>query len=157
MNRRSYLKLALLVSLLSAGAVRAASPAKEPVAVPDGPVAGGPAVETPAPVSNTRVVDRSRLAPMHREILDAVESERAQVEELSLRYSRAVLPAEKIAIQKEIETIKKNGMIAVYEIQLRYARAAGREETVRQMEAAIEAIRNPKPAQGQVKRLLERP
>jgi len=103
---------------------------------------------TVAPERTPRAVDRASLSPMHREILDATEGERSQVEELNRRFVTAMLASDKLAIQREIESIKKTGQIAVMEILLRYARAEGRAEAIRQMEATLEMLQHPNDARG---------
>lgn len=100
--------------------------------------------ESPVEPRAIRAVEPRNLSPMHREILESVELERARVEELNLRFARAVVLSEKLSIQREIEAIKLGGQVRVLEIQLRYARAAGRSDVVSQLEASIESIRNPK-------------
>jgi hypothetical protein len=97
-----------------------------------------------------RAVDRSRLSPMHRDIADAVEAEKARVEELNRRYLTSSLLAERLAIQKQIEAIKQEGLLTALGIQLRYAELEGRSEVATQLRTTIEAIRNPKsgPAAG---------
>jgi hypothetical protein len=150
MSRRVRVALVVL-TMTAAVSFQAVSPATETAPGTDHPV-----MEAPVPEVKIRPVDRAALAPMHREIFDAVESERAEVEALNLRFTRAVLPADMLAIQKEIEALKKNGMIKVLEIQLRYAEEEGRSEVATQLETAIEAIRNPKRTRNSGETMLEK-
>lgn len=150
MSRTIRIGLAVLV-LSAVGSFLAVSPAREASATTDASV-----MEAPVPEKEARPVDRARLTPMHLEILDHVESEAAQVEALNRRFIQAVLPVDRLAIQKEIEAIKKSGMIKVLEIQLRYAEEGGRSEAATQLKTAIEAIRNPRPLQTSQPTLLER-
>lgn len=132
MNTKST-ALALLIVAVLAPDLSAAAPT-------------GAAEPTPATTAPpARSVDRSRLSPMHRDIADAVEAEKARVEELNRRYSTTSLLADRIAIQKDIEAIKKEGLLTVLEIQLRYAESEGRSEVATQLRTSIEAVRNPKP------------
>lgn len=124
--------LALLIVAVLATEPSAAEPTKT-------------AEPTPATIAApARAVDRSRLSPMHRDIADAVEEEKARVEELNRRYLATSLLADRIAIQKQIEAIKKEGLLTVLEIQLRYAELEGRSEVATQLRTTIEAVRNPK-------------
>jgi TolA-binding protein len=111
--------------------------------------------ETKPPEARLVPVDVQNLTPMHREIRESLETEQARVQELNRRFIEAVLLSEKIAIQKEIEEIKKGGQVAVLEIQLRYARSEARPQDVKQLEAAIEALKNPKPLRGSGVPLVE--
>jgi hypothetical protein len=121
----------------------------------DKSVSGSPGMEALRPEKGAPRVDREKLSPMHREIYDAVESERAQIQALSRRFAQTDLAADRLTIQKEIESIKKGGQLTVLEIQLRYARAGKHDEAVRQLEKAIDALKNPKLPQGSGPTLLE--
>jgi hypothetical protein len=142
--KQSVLALAL-VGLSAAGVVQAVSPPPPTRAEIEAAQAAQPPAPatTPAPAVD-RAVERARLTPMHREIADAVETEQAAVEALNRRFLEAPQVTEKMAIQKEIEAIKKNGMLAVFEIQLRYAVADGRTAAAEQLRTTIEAMKNPK-------------
>jgi len=152
MNRKTCLSVVVLMSVIGAAVARTGSPAG-PLSTPD-----GSAIKIPAgaPEHTVQATPREKLSPMHREIFDAVEAERAQVEALSDRYALAVLPGQKLEIQKEIEAAKKAGIISVFEIQLRYARAEGRDPVVHQLENAIDAVKTPKIPQGSGPTVLEK-
>lgn len=168
MNRRMYVFALALSTLFATDQLHAVSPAKVAGPATVGLIGGSPAAgapragEAPSPGTSSvpekapRPVDRAALTPMQREIFDAVETERKQIEELNHRFTRATLPDEKFLIQKEIESVKKHGMIRVFEIQVSYARAAGHEEAAIRLEAAIDGIRNPKRLPGSGETMLER-
>ena len=141
MNRSQTVLALSLVTLSAAGVVQAISPPAPTRAETEAAQAGQPSA--PAPPLAPRI-ERARLSPMHQEIEAAVEAERSSVDALNRRFLVAPLAREKLAIQKEIEAIKKNGMITIYEIQLRYATAEGRTAAVEQLRTTLEALRNPK-------------
>jgi len=134
---RTLIVTLLLGAAIAAGTIGIAT-SGEPEAVgpprPDGPEATQPAPPNP-----------ELLSPMHREIHEFLETERHQVEELSRRLA-TVLAEERLALHLEIEQVKKSGQRGVFEIQLRYAREAGRAEAVRDLEAVIERLDRPEPA-----------
>ena len=150
MNRNRALAVILVALVVGVGVARADSPAGSPAVVQAGPAPAG------APEPAVVATPREKLSPMHREIFDAVEAERADVKALSTRYAGAALLSEKLEIQKQIEAVKRAGMILVFEIQLRYARAEGRAEVVRQLETAIDAVKNPKALENSGPTVLEK-
>jgi hypothetical protein len=150
MDRKLTALLLVGIAMLTTGSLKATSPVQDQTAGND--------VATRLPESSGRPagIDRASLTPMHRDILDAVELERASVQALNQRFTQAVSPGEKLAIQQELESVKKAGMLAVLDIQLRYARAEGRTEVVQQLEAAVERVRNPSPMPGSGETLLQK-
>jgi len=151
MKRKTYVMIAMMAAATWSGPLHAAPPANEPGGPADAPVR-----EAEPPKEGEVSMDVRNLSPMHREIFDAVEEERARVEDLNERFLRAALAQEKLAIQQEIEAVKRDGMIAVLEIQLRYATAEGRAEMAAQLETAIEAMKNPKLSEVSAPTMLER-
>jgi hypothetical protein len=155
-NRKQSALALVWLTLSAAAVVQVVSPPEPTQAETRAALAAQPSEEAPAttPVeaevapdaapATARAVDRAPLSPMHRDIGAALKQEKALVEELNRRFLAAPLPTERIAIQKEIEAAKKNGMIAVFEIQLRYAEAEGKTTAVEQLRTTLEAIRNPK-------------
>lgn len=122
------LPMAALLFVPAASAQDASTPSALPVAV----------ASAPATVGQLAPLDRAAMAS---ELAARRSTERATISALRTRLTTATDPAGANALQREIAAAKQEARLDGYRIQLRYARAAGLEESVREFESAL----NPKP------------
>lgn len=109
---------ALALSLLAAAA--AAQPVDDATATNN----------MPAP----QLTEEGRFAAA---ITGSDEAFRAELARLTELFHQAGTPEESLAVQRQISALKQNWEIELLEIQLRFAREAGRETQVQELEAVI--------------------
>lgn len=122
--------LAIFLLVIGATASLAADP---PVRVEATPVEPG-SVAAP-----TR-----ELSPMMLEITAAMESARLQVADLKRRHDAAINDEEAMALAREAARIKRESRIEMMRIQLRYAREAGNDELVIELEEVVTRMTAPR-------------
>lgn len=96
-----------------------------------------------APVATTPSVRVVRQNPMMAEIRAVLDGERATLARLNQRFRAAVDGTDAEAIQKEIAQVKLDSEMAVLRVQVKYARAGGREAVAAFLEGAIRAMQSP--------------
>jgi len=131
--------LILIAVLVVTGAVVAALAADPPVGVK---VEARPATST-AGEKSTRV-----LSPMMVEINAAIETARLEVAELKLRHEAAVDDKTAMEIMGEVIRVKRESRVEMMRIQLRYARLAGNDELIAELEEIVEKMTAP-PVKGE--------
>lgn len=87
-----------------------------------------------ATMPDTPTTEEGRFGLAVRQSREAYAAELARLTEL---YRQAVAPADALAVQRTITALKQNAEIELMEIQLRFAREAGRQEQVAELEALI--------------------
>ena len=107
-----------------------------------------PAADTPPPApaeqpSASTLRPAQTLSPMMLEIESLLAAERAAVEVLAARLEKTHDGQALIALQREVEALKQETQLGILEVQLRYARAAGRDEVVAELERALAARKQP--------------
>jgi hypothetical protein len=139
---------ALAVALafaLATSAVAAADAAKaDPGGRPPAPVVArgaGPAAAAGAPVDSA--VRPAPVHPMMGEIRAALEAEQSKLLELRARMNATRDPASHLAIQREVEQVKRGTEIAILRIQAAHARRDGRAALADRIDAAIEEMLRP--------------
>lgn len=74
-------------------------------------------------------------------IEEALADNRQKVDALGERLADAILPSERLAIEREIERAKFDADVQLMSIQADFARRAGLDEVAVQMDAQVEAMR----------------
>ena len=116
-----------------------AVPAPVPILAND-----APSPLEPGGASATRAAGPTRpLSPLMVSIRTALAEQRARVTALSARLEKTKDTASALAIVKEIEQAKRDGELRLLEIQLDFARQAGREETAAQIADVIARMESP--------------
>ncbi len=100
-------------------------------AIPD------PAAPTTTPISRPLLLQR-----MASELAGARSAFRDELARLTARFERATGPAEALALQREIESLKANLELDVLEMQARFAREAGLTQGADELDALVAAIRS---------------
>jgi hypothetical protein len=113
-------------------------PAASPDADPATGVAG--ATEQAAALPRFLTLPLDRLTPMQQQIRLRIEQERAELTRLAAEYGNASSDEAALAVQKQIHAVKTGTERAVLGIQLAYARAEGRQESVAQLEEALAVL-----------------
>jgi hypothetical protein len=132
-----HVLLVLPVTLLAAFASSAAIAADTSTA----PVA----VSVPEAVPAATGLNRAALSPMMQEILEAWDAHAAAIAVLEQRIEATTDATDAIALQQEIESLRRQVEIQILGIQAHHARLAGRLEQAAEIEAAIEAMTAPPP------------
>ena len=76
-------------------------------------------------------------SPFARAVRQSREVYAAELARLSALYLQAATPADALAIQREITALKQGAEVELMEIQLRFAREAGRTDLVAELEALV--------------------
>jgi hypothetical protein len=84
------------------------------------------------------------LTPMQAEIAQVLASERATVAQLQERLVAAKGTAPALELHKQVQDTKLQAQLTILRIQVRYARAEGRELVAEQLETAIRDMTTPK-------------
>ena len=126
------------------GAAAGDTPPAAPTAAAE-PDVGQPAAvaaateQCPAP-ARFLTVPLDQLTPMQQEIRLRIEREQLELAGLSAAYATATSDDEAQALQKQIHAVKTGAERAVLRIQLAYARAEGRQESVVHLEQALAVL-----------------
>jgi HD superfamily phosphohydrolase len=89
-------------------------------------------------------IDKSKVSPEFRKILDAEEKAIKEIEELNERMK--TLDGNQIAeLQKEVEKIKKATEIEILKIRLGIAKERNDTKNIQEIEKAIDQLENPPP------------
>jgi HD superfamily phosphohydrolase len=89
-------------------------------------------------------IDKSRVSPEFRRILDAEEKAIKEIEELSEKMK--TLNGNQITeLQKEVEKIKKDTEIEILKIRLGIAKERNDTKNIQEIEKAIDQLENPPP------------
>lgn len=99
--------------------------------------------EGEAPATTTATPRVARVNPMMTEIRAVLDGERTTLARLNQRFRAAADGADAEAIQKEIAQVKLDSEIAVLRVQVKYARAGGRDAVAAFLEGAIRAMQSP--------------
>ncbi len=83
------------------------------------------------------------ISPMMTEIYAAVETMKLEIADLKLQYDAAVSNEQAMEIMQEIARVKKENRVEMMRIQLRYARLAGNEKQIAELEAVIAKMTSP--------------
>jgi hypothetical protein len=83
-------------------------------------------------------------SPFAREVARRIESEGRALVELHRRFEAAKDTPTALAIQQEIEALKRETEVFLLRLQAERARREGRPELAARIEQAIETITNPK-------------
>ncbi len=110
-------------------------------------VGGALAAAEALPVDPPTDPPARELSPMMTEITAALSTMRLDVAALKLRYDAAVTNEEAMALARQIAEVKRQNRVEMMRIQLRYARAEGRDETAAKLKEAITRMTTP-PATG---------
>ena len=136
-----------------------------PAALPVSSLAGA----SPAPMKSTpstleagsdeagapaRIVPKRPRTPMDVELFRVLDQQRETLAALRTRFRDAKDDRAALAIQREIDRVKRDTEISLLRIQADWAKRAGRTEAASQLEAAIEQILHPRAplAAGRVQR-----
>lgn len=95
-------------------------------------VSAAPAAEKPTEIS-----------PMMLEIQANFDASRAEVAALLKRHEAAISSEEKMEILREAAEVKRESRIEMMRIQLRYARQAGNDELIAELEEIIAQMTAP--------------
>jgi len=87
--------------------------------------------------------DAAAVSPMIAEIRATLEASRLAVADLAAQAPLNRDHAADVALQKQVSQLKQQAELDILAIQLRYARADGKEELALKIEAGIEAIISP--------------
>ena len=87
--------------------------------------------------------DGLRLSPMQREIQAVVDSSRLAEAALQAEFRLAQDDGGALAAKARIARLQRQTQQRVLEIQARYARLAGRQDLLRQIEASLAALLEP--------------
>ena len=82
-------------------------------------------------------------SPLHVRIVAVIEAERVAAADLQARIAAATDDEELVALQRELEALKKETRITILQVQADFARDEGRLGQAAEIEAAIETLRNP--------------
>ena len=115
-----------------------------PVADPALPADGEPGAPGARP--------RRRLSPMAAELAQAIAAERSALTELQARFDHANGDREALAVQREIEQLKRGTEITLLRIQAKHARLKGHEAVARRIDAVIDEVTRPQAARDPVRR-----
>lgn len=147
----------LLVVLVNAASSAVAAAAEPPAAAATPTVAtmrdaGAPAValRKVAPAADPAI------ARMHAEIEARLARERQTVEELQARFARTTDPQAGLALQHEVEQVKKDAQLEVLRIQLRLAQESGATQAARELQTAVDQFAVP-PAPSGVRAMRDLP
>ena len=95
----------------------------------------------PAAVMAAPEVNGPELSPVQKEIRDLMAGEKAELDTLNAQFSKAVSQAVSLDLQMQIQEIKMNTRIAMFQIQLKYARERGDLEQVTQIEGILQTLK----------------
>lgn len=84
--------------------------------------------------------ERAELTPMHQEIRQADDDTRLQLAAIHERLKTTVPGPEYLELQREIEAIKRESQIRVFDIQLRHAQEAGRPDDAAHLAQALRLL-----------------
>jgi hypothetical protein len=87
------------------------------------------------------------ISPMMMEIFAAQEAMKLEIADLKLQYDAAGSNEQAMEIMHEMARVKKESRVEMMRIQLRYARLAGNEEQIAELEVVIAKMTAP-PAKG---------
>jgi hypothetical protein len=119
-------------------------PRPEPAAARTPSAAPGATI---APVSGPAPARRRPPTPLAAELARLREQEQTELQRLSRELERETRPSERFALQRRVQSVKISGEVAMLRAQLEHARRQGRGETVRALQASIDALLAP-PAPG---------
>lgn len=85
----------------------------------------------------------AKPGPLYERIAAVVEAELVAAADLQARIAAATDDEELAALQRELETLKKQTRVTILQLQADHAREQGRLEQAAEIEAAIETLRNP--------------
>jgi len=91
-----------------------------------------------------RVVPRRPRTPMDIELRGVLDRQREALAALHARFRGAKDDVAALAIQREIDRVKRDTEISLLRVQADWARRSGRSEAASQIEAAIEQILHPR-------------
>jgi hypothetical protein len=141
--RCTALMLWALVAMASPAALtapsRAQAPAEPAKSTPDSPVVASEETSAPA-----RVIPKRPRTPMDVELFAVLDRQREALAALRTRFREAKDDRTALAVQREIDRVKRDSEISLLRVQADWARRAGRIEAASQIEAAIEQILHPK-------------
>lgn len=134
----------VLVVLMNAAWSAVAAAAEPPAAAATPAVAtildaGAPAG---APRKAVAAADPA-IARMQAEIEANLARERQTVEELQARFARTTDPQAALALQHEVEQVKKDAQLEVLRIQLRHAQESGATQAARELQTAVDQFAVP--------------
>jgi hypothetical protein len=139
--------LALVIRIVSLVAVLfLLASARDVVRSADAPTAApagaAPVGVTPAPVPQPAV---SRSSALMTEIRAALDAERDRVAALDARVRACTDRRQALALQREIESVKRDTEVTLLRIQATHARRAGRTALAERLEAAVAEMLAPPP------------
>ena len=85
------------------------------------------------------------LSPMMVEINALLDAERLALADCRLEMDRATDMERRVELMERIHELKTGTELEILRVQLRYAREAGRLDTVQELEEAIEFMTDPRP------------
>ena len=153
------LLLVVLVSAAWSGLAAAAGPqAATPFAPAPKTLAVATMQDDGAPVASPRraaAFTDPAIASMHAEIEASLARERQSVEALQARFAQTTDPQAALAVQREVEQVKKETQLDVLRIQLRHAQETEATEAAAALQIAVDRFAvPPAPTSAQAKRDL---
>lgn len=127
---RAHHPFRILLSLLQLAMILAAVPAFVGAADPETPPPDEAVLAAPEPP----LAPESPFALAVRRSREAYDAELARLTEL---HRQATTPAQALDVQRRITALKQDAEVSVLEIQLAFAREAGRLELAAELEALI--------------------
>ena len=138
MNALRFTCLAFLVCLFGALVWADIAAQEKPAEIVTGDQAS-----TERPVEGQPPPKVAKPGPLYERIAAVVEAELAAAADLQARIAVATDDEELAALQRELETLKKETQVTILQLQADYAREQGRPEQAVEIEAAIENLRHP--------------
>ena len=139
MSKPSSIAFVLWALVALASPSRAQAQAEPMKSAPDSPAVASEDGSTPA-----RIVPKRPRTPMDVELFAILDRQREALAALRTRFKDAKDDRTALAVQREIDRLKRDTEISLLRVQADWARRAGRVEGARRIEAEIGQIQNPK-------------